>query len=85
MKYRVYIETYDHELINALNRLDRKKGKYLFMAFECYYYSKEGRRAFNDMISEQFTSTNDIEKEVVEKKKEKRKKDAFNIDDFLSS
>ena len=80
MRWRVYIETYDHELKNALEQLNRKKGKYLHMALEHYYYSKEGRIAFKDMVGEQLASTKEIEKKVVKKKK----KDVFNIDEFLN-
>ena len=41
MKLRVFIETYDHELIDALKKLERKKGKYIRTALETFFHTKK--------------------------------------------
>ena len=85
MRLRVYIETYEQELITALQQLGRKKGKYLQMALAHYYYSKKGKTAFKNMIAESPDHSDDMSKEEKPaiKKEQKRRKVVVNIDNVL--
>jgi hypothetical protein len=80
MKFRVCVETYDHELITALEQLDRKKGKYMRAAIESFFHTKKGRKTLDHILNEKPNSSVKIEKKETSEKKKER---VFNIDDFL--